>query len=111
MRKPWVYKRKNIKGWWVGWYEGGKRKAKAFPTKALTSKKWNRVRDRFGMPDLKFHDLRKTFASVRAQRGVSTAVTQRLLEHSSPQLTNEVYTNVDPVLRQAVELLPVADWV
>jgi len=35
MRKPWVYKRKGIKGWWTGWYEGGKRKAKALPTKAL----------------------------------------------------------------------------
>ena len=35
MRKPWVYKRKNIKGWWVGWYESSRRKAKAFPTKAL----------------------------------------------------------------------------
>ncbi len=45
-----------------------------------------------------------------SQRGVSTAVTQRLLEHSSPQLTNDVYTNVDPVLRQAIGLLPVSDW-
>ena len=35
MKKPWVYKRKAIRGWWVGWYEGGRRKAKAFPTKAL----------------------------------------------------------------------------
>jgi len=35
MRKPWVCKRKNIKGWWCGWYEGGKRKAKAFPNKAF----------------------------------------------------------------------------
>jgi hypothetical protein len=35
MRKPWVYKRKSIKGWWTGWYESGKRRAKAFPTKAL----------------------------------------------------------------------------
>ena len=35
VRKPWVYRRKNIKGWWTGWYEGGRRKAKAFPTKAL----------------------------------------------------------------------------
>jgi integrase len=35
MRKPWIYKRKTIKGWWVGWYEGGKRKAKALPSKAL----------------------------------------------------------------------------
>ena len=62
------------------------------------------------LPDLRFHDLRKMFASLLAQKGVPTAVTQRLLEHSSPQLTNEVYTNVDPVLRQAVNQLPVRDW-
>jgi hypothetical protein len=37
-------------------------------------------------------------------------VTQRLLEHSSPPLMNDVYTNVDPVLRQAIGLLPVSDW-
>jgi integrase len=77
----------------------------------FSPKKWERVRKAVGAPELKFHDLRKTFAFLLAQRGVSTAVTQRLLEHSSPQLTNEVYTNVAPVLRQAVDLLPVADWV
>jgi integrase len=61
-------------------------------------KKWERIRKQAGLPNLRFHDLRKTFASLLAQRGVSTAVTQRLLEHSSPQLTNDVYTNVDRVL-------------
>jgi len=35
MKKVWVYKRKNIKGCWVGWYESGKRKAKALPSKDL----------------------------------------------------------------------------
>jgi len=35
MKKTWIYKRKNVKGWWVGWYENGKRKAKALPTKSL----------------------------------------------------------------------------
>jgi integrase len=35
MRKVWVYKRKNTKGWWCGWYESGKRKAKALPSKPL----------------------------------------------------------------------------
>jgi len=80
-------------------------------TDRFTSKKWDEVRERVRMPALKFHDLRKTFASLLAQRGVSPAVTQRLLEHSSPQLTNDVYTNVDPVLRQAVNQLPVRDWV
>ena len=76
----------------------------------FSPKKWEKVRRAMGLPKLQFQDLRKTFASLLAQRGVSTAVTQRLLEHSSPQLTNDVYTNVDPVLRQAVSLLPVADW-
>jgi hypothetical protein len=50
------------------------------------------------------------FNTVLAQNGVSTAVTQRLLEHSSSDLTNKVYTNVDPVLRQAVDLIPAGDW-
>ncbi len=35
MRKVWIYKRERIKGWWIGWYESGKRKAKALPSKAL----------------------------------------------------------------------------
>jgi hypothetical protein len=45
-----------------------------------------------------------------AQNGVSTAVTQRLLEHLSPTLTNKIYTNVDPVLRQSVNQLPIEQW-
>jgi integrase len=79
-------------------------------TDRFSPKKWGTIRRKVGLPELKFHDLRKTFASVLAQRGVSTAVTQRLLEHSTPQLTNEVYTNVDPVLRQAIERVPVSEW-
>jgi integrase len=62
------------------------------------------------LSDFKFHDLRKTFGSVLAQNGISTAVTQKLLEHSSPDLTNKVYTNVDPVLRHAVDQILAGDW-
>ena len=35
MKKVWIYKRKRITGWWIGWYESGKRKTKAVPSKAL----------------------------------------------------------------------------
>jgi len=35
MNKVWIYKRKGVKDWWIGWYESGKRKAKALPSKAL----------------------------------------------------------------------------
>ncbi len=72
--------------------------------------RWEKIRQKVGLADLKFHDLRKTFGSILAQSGISTAVTQKLLEHSSPDLTNRVYTNVDPVLRHAVDQIPVGHW-
>ena len=78
--------------------------------KNFNHKRWKKICKAAGLADLKFHDLRKTFSSLLAQNGVSTAVTQRLLEHSSPNLTNKVYTNVDPVLRQSVDQLPVEQW-
>ena len=70
----------------------------------------NKVRQIVGLEGFKFHDLRKTFGSVLAQNGVSAVVIQRLLEHSSPDLINKVYTNVDPVLRQAIDTMPAGDW-
>jgi len=72
--------------------------------------RWTQIRKKLGLCDFKFHDLRKTFGSVLAQNGISTAVVQRLLEHSSADLTNKVYTNVDPVLRGAVDQIPAGDW-
>ena len=76
----------------------------------FSHKRWKKICEEAGLTDLKFHDLRKTFGSMLAQRGVSTAVTQRLLEHSSSALTNRIYTNVDPVLRQSVNRLPIEQW-
>ena len=80
-------------------------------TDNFSQKKWVKIREKADLGDLKFHDLRRTFGSILAQNGISTAVTQRLLEHSSATLTNKVYTNVDPVLRDAIEKLPVNDWI
>jgi len=93
----------------------------------FTSKTWTRLRRAAGLPvplskkekregkrppaqTFHFHDLRVLFASGLAVAKVPTGVTQKLLEHSTAALTNEVYTDFDPTLRPAVELLPVADW-
>lgn len=73
-------------------------------------KKWKKICKKANLHDLKFHDLSKTFGSLLAQNGVSTAVTQKLLEYSSPILTNKIYTNIDPVLRQSVNQLPIEQW-
>jgi len=72
--------------------------------------RWEKIRQKVGLADFKFHDLRTTFGSILAQNGISTAVTQWLLEHSSSVLTNKIYTNVDPVLRQSVNQLPIEQW-
>jgi integrase len=71
---------------------------KLFDTK-FNHRIWRKVCQKAGLADL-----------LLAQNGVSTAVTQRLLEHSSSTLTNKIYTNVDPVLRQSVNQLPVRQW-
>jgi len=76
----------------------------------FNSRQWKKICEDAKLKGLKFHDLRKTFCSILAQNGISTAVTQKLLEHSSPNLTNRVYTNVDPVLRHAVDKIPARDW-
>jgi len=76
----------------------------------FSHKRWKKICEEAGLTGLKFHDLRKTFGSMLAQNGISTAVTQKLLEHSSPNPTNKVYTNVDPVLRYAVDQIPVGEW-
>jgi len=78
--------------------------------RCFNKSRWDKVRQKIGLPHFKFHDLRKSFASVLAQKGVSTVVLQKLLEHSSPDLTNKVYTNVDPVLRHAIDTMPAGDW-
>lgn len=76
-----------------------------------THKKWKKIRERAGLPNLRYQDLRVTFSSLLAEAGESTSVRQRLLEHSSPQITEDYYTKVqDPVLRRAVNRLPVDEW-
>ncbi len=73
-------------------------------------RQWKKICEKADLVGFKFHDLRKTFCSILAQNGISTAVTQKLMEHSSPDLTNKIYTNVDPVLRHAVNQIPVGEW-
>ena len=85
-------------------------KQEAIFNRPFNQYRWTQIRNKLGLRNFKFHDLRKTFGSVLAQNGISTAVIQKLLEHSSPDLTNKVYTNVDPVLRHAIDTIPAADW-
>ena len=64
-----------------------------------TFKKRKKIRTQAGLPNLRYQDLRVTFSTTLAEAGESTSVRQRLLEHSSPQITEDYYTKVrEPVL-------------
>ena len=44
---------------------------------------------------MRFHDLRGTTATLLARAGVPLVVAQRILRHSDPRLTANIYTRVD----------------
>ena len=44
---------------------------------------------------LNFHDLRRSRASLLADAGVTLTYAQRMMQHSNPRLTQDVYTVAD----------------
>jgi integrase len=64
---------------------------------------WQRIRVRAGLPDLRLHDLRHSFASFLVNKGVSLYVVQGLLGHAHTRYTQR-YAHLTPdTLREAAE--------
>ena len=71
--------------------------------------KFERIKAKANLPDVKYHSLRASCASFVMQAGFSTGVAQDLLEHSTPMLTQEIYADLSPVYRSAVDAIPVEE--
>jgi integrase len=55
---------------------------------------------------IRFHDLRHTTASLLLMAGANPAAVQRILRHSDPRLTTEVYGHLVPdYLRAEIDRL------
>ncbi len=52
-----------------------------------------------GVPDIRFHDLRHTAATLRLVQGVDPRTTMATLGHSQISLTLNTYTHVLPALK------------
>ena len=71
------------------------------------SKRWSRIREEYNLPkDLRFHDLRHTFASIMFSEGVDIGDVQKLLRHASYRTTVDVYRHLLPnQLNKALKIL------
>ena len=76
----------------------------------IKRKAWYRISRAAKVPTARFKDLRATFSSELQKQGVPLAIAQRLLEHSSPNVTSQYYTQVDDALTAAVNRLPIKTW-
>ena len=64
-----------------------------------------RTRERAGLPDLRFHDLRHTFASHLVMNGIDLTTVKELLGHKSIQMTLRYAHLSQPHKKKAVETL------
>jgi hypothetical protein len=60
------------------------------------------------VPNLKYLPKKQIFLDnfLSISDSMTVTIFWAMLEHSSPNLTNKVYANVDPVLRHGVDQLP-----
>ncbi len=52
-----------------------------------------------GLPDIRFHDLRHSAATLMPQQGVSAKVVQQVLGHADITLTLNTYSQVSPTMQ------------
>ncbi len=62
---------------------------------------WLRDRERLGLDGWAFHELRHSYLSTLALRGVHPKVMQELAGHASSEITMEIYTHVNMEAKRA----------
>ena len=67
----------------------------------LHARRWKPLLRRAGLPDIRFHDLRHTCATLLLTKGVHPKIVSEMLGHSSESITLDIYSHVIPGLGDA----------
>ena len=77
-------------------------------SKNLTSRSFKPLLKSAGLPNIRFHDLRHTIATLMLQNGEHPKVVQEMLGHATIAITMDTYSHVLPNMqRDAVDRLEV----
>ncbi|MBS0413006.1 tyrosine-type recombinase/integrase [Ottowia pentelensis] len=67
---------------------------------------FRRAREKAGMPEVQFRDLRRSCGTLMRQHGVDLHTISRILGHSSVQVTERVYAHLSTQqMREGLEVL------
>jgi len=64
------------------------------------SRTWYRLLDRSGLPEIRFHDLRHSHASLLMKLGKHPKIVQERLGHASIKLTLDTYSHIMPNMQE-----------
>jgi integrase len=64
------------------------------------SQRFRRLVERTGLPLIRFHDLRHTFATLSLKAGIPTEVVSRILGHKHVATTQAIYQHAVPTLEE-----------
>jgi integrase len=67
----------------------------------LHDRRWKPLLRRAGLPDIRFHDLRHTCATLLLTKGVHPKIVSEMLGHSSVSITLDTYSHVIPGMGEA----------
>jgi integrase len=65
-------------------------------------KSFKSVLKQSGLPIIRFHDLRHTAASLMLNQGVPPFVVSKILGHSKPSTTMDIYGHLIPVMHEGI---------
>jgi integrase len=68
-----------------------------------------------GLPEIRFHDLRHTAASLMLQTGIPLLIVSKRLGHAKPSITLDIYGHFMPSLQEKAaeimdELIITVEW-
>jgi len=68
-------------------------------------KRFKLILDEAGLPEIRFHDLRHTAATLMLNHGIPVIVVSRRLGHARPSITLDIYGHLIPDKQKEVALL------